>query len=251
MYYTYIYPKKIANFSWILNLYSNYLFVCNFEIYFYYINATKNLVKYITQFLVDQNIRTFLKFYLYVILARDSRLSVFLHSCKINSDLFYNFASAVFHLLSSRRIYAANKLSRLRNAHTCGKESTRATFTKIESRHTKIEEMDTRINLSQVPFFLDENCILMCVHKNERKSRPSCLFVFSSCPPSHSRCNRSKNFVSKYFWMAAIDVYGFLRRFAVLEDLRVSCNCIFISLSFVSTSETRSLLDLGCALIHD
>lgn len=88
-----------------------------------------------------------------------------------------------------RRIYVANKLSRLRNAHTCGKESTRATFTKIESRHTKIEEMDTRINLSQVPFFLDENCILMCVHKDERKSRPSCLFVFSSCPPFHSRCN--------------------------------------------------------------
>jgi len=59
----------------------------------------------------------------------------------------------------------------------------RVPFTKIESRRTKIEEMDTRINVPQVPFFLDENCILMCVHKDERKSRPSCLFVFSFCSP--------------------------------------------------------------------
>lgn len=109
--------------------------------------------------------------------------------------------------------------------------------------------MDTRINLSQVPFFLDENCILMCVHKDERKSRSSCLFVFSSCPPSHSRCNRSKNFVLKYFWMAAIDVYGFLRRFAVLEI--GECRAIVYLFPFLlSQLAKRDIYCILAALSH-
>lgn len=63
----------------------------------------------------------------------------------------------------------------------------RATFTKIESRRTKIEEMDTRINLLEIP--PDENCILMCVHKDERE-KSSFLLVCLFLLPSISRCNQ-------------------------------------------------------------
>lgn len=72
----------------------------------------------------------------------------------------------------------------------------------------------------EVPFFPDENCILMCVHKDERKSRPSCLFVFSSWPPFRCAAGATgADFVQEYFWMAAIDVYGSLRRFAPTVEI--------------------------------
>lgn len=107
--------------------------------------------------------------------------------------------------------------------------------------------MDMRINLSEVPrFCLDENCILMCVHKDEsaRGKLVSffCLFVFSPSlsPPFHiPDAQAGEDFVQKYFWTAAHwCLPGFLRRFALLE-IRVSSNCIFISLPFVSTRREK------------
>lgn len=71
--------------------------------------------------------------------------------------------------------------------------------------------MDTRINLSEVPVCLDENCILMCVHKDERaRAEKSCrsFACLSFLPPFHiPDAQASEDFIQKYFWMAAIDVY--------------------------------------------
>lgn len=104
--------------------------------------------------------------------------------------------------------------------------------------------MDTKINLPQVyvPFFLDENCILMCVHKDERE-KSSYLLVCLFFPPSIPDAT-SGDFIQEYFWMAAIDVYDSLRIFALLE-IRVPPNCILISLSFASTRGASLLAALA------
>lgn len=76
--------------------------------------------------------------------------------------------------------------------------------------------------------------LLACLSFLLRPSSPS-----SPSTPFCSPMRDRRDFIQKYFWMAAIDVCGALRRFALLE-IRVSSNCVFISCFFCLNQRDRS-----------